>query len=230
MALPDPVYGPGGDQEQELDYSDEEEDPDRRPPPDEGEEGPQVYLVPAMLESTEERENQARIDRIATRGTRCTLCELGFHTDVPIQCKFTELVEFYEKNRRKIRPEILYEIIRDRYNNEIYRRRRERLREGDAQPIMLAQIRRHFEDNHDQVPAKALEDQLAYMRESATQMQKTALWVRNQNDPEAKLMLNPKGWDVYMRLTSQIATIVQRLGVEERGDSFASSRVGKGNY
>jgi hypothetical protein len=214
MADRDPFYGPEGDDEGMPDVGQEDHEEDA--------------MEPAMLEVTEKKVQQAFVDRASLRGQSCVLCDVAFVRDLNVQNKLSEIWDYYDYNRRRMLPEILYKAISERYNKEILKRRRERIQGDENAPeLTVTMVRRHFEDNHDRTPLSMLEDRLDYLARATEEMERSSLWLRKRNDPDGHLSLKTRDMDVYLRMTSHIATIVQRLGIEGRESSYGSSRAGK---
>ena len=227
MAAAYPVLGPSGEGfDDDLDYSSDDGGRGAAGRRDEDERD-KVVLLPAMLASTEREELIRERDMASIGESRCLLCELGTLSHTAATNKFGEIMRLYEMNRREVLPEIMYESICKRYNTEVVMMRKQRLREANPRNIRLSEIRRHFEDNHDMKASKVLENELKYLRESVSQMKKTSLWFKMDNDPSGRLIANSKGWDTYLKVIPQISSLVQRLGIEERGNSFAGSKAGK---
>lgn len=180
--------------------------------------------VPTMLDSTKTKIEKLEHDRRANANTKCLLCELA-NDDTGSTGKLAEILHFERDYRRTMQTDTLYKAIRDKYNREIVRRRREVFKDREVKEITLSMIRQHFEDNHDRDWKRMLEDRLDYLHASAEQLERSGLWIKNiKAVGDSPAQPNPKTFATYIGVTTKMENLYHRLTTT---NSLAVSRVGK---
>lgn len=192
-------------------------------PESEGEQDDSPVWVPTMLETTKTKLETLKQDKRENGNRKCLLCGLA-NLDTECQGKMAEILKFERDYRRSMQSNLLFKAIRNKYNREIVRRRRETFRETNAPEITLAQIRQHFQDNHDRDWKRMLEDRLDYLHASAEQLEQSGLWIKNARDEEAAPQPNPKTFSTYIGIATKMENLYHRLTATH---SLNNSKVGK---
>ena len=205
-----------------MDFPEEDIPIDNEEDQREEDEGP--IWVPTMLDSTKRKLEKVKADRQANANRKCPLCELA-NEDTGSSGKLAEILGFESSYRRAMQPDTLYKAIRDKYNREIVRRRREVFKDTSITEITLSQVRQHFQDNHDRDWRRMLEDRLDYLHESAEQLEQSGLWMKNVNAPDdSPLQPNPKTFSTYIGISTKMENLYHRLTAT---NSLNASKVGK---
>lgn len=202
-----------------MEFPHDEEDPEISG--DERDESP--VWIPTMLDVTKNKLEKVKQDRRDNANSKCLLCELA-NEETGSSGKLAEILQFERDYRRSMQSDTLYKAIRDKYNKEIVRRRREVFKERNVREITLSQIRQHFQDNHDRDWRRMLEDRLDYLHASAEQLEQSGLWIKNAKaEGDEPPQPNPKTFSTYIGIATKMENLYHRLTT----NSLGASKVGK---
>jgi hypothetical protein len=173
------------------------------------EEETEPQWVPTQLESTRAVEEQHRLDTIFTTGKTCQLCNVEDQSIPDCARMLKMILELEMKYRGKMQTKVLYEIIVQKYNNTVHRRTREHLGDDGMQrrglePLSVQMVRLHYEDGHDESPDRLLWNTIRYQCDAMREMERTAHWQVNANDPNATKVPNLANFTPYVRLNEQL--------------------------
>jgi hypothetical protein len=197
--------------------------------PPEEEENDEPVWVPAQLEVTRKRVQNAREDSRHVR--KCVLCELATG-ETHCTGKFADLLNYEKRYRRAMEPEILYKAMADLYNKDIVRMKKERPnyalsreeRNFDLRETTLAEMRQHFEADHDRDWKRMLENRLDYLNASARQLEESSLWQQNVKSPGDPLRPDGRNIDTYLKITEKMEKLYQKLS---GNNGVTAQRIGK---
>jgi hypothetical protein len=210
--------------------SDFEEDEGPAVAPEEADDDQPVW-VPTMLEETRDRITTAKRDA-AQAPRSCMLCELATG-ETGCALKFNEILTYERQYRRSMQPDILHQALCDKYNTQIVRMLKERFPQRNAREMSLAEVRQHFQGNHDRDSKRYIEDRLEYLKAAASELERSGLWLRDAKKigrgtgEEADTELRPdfRNWDIYLKMTSKMRDLYRDM--TGLGVNLSVSRVGK---
>jgi hypothetical protein len=176
---------------------------------EEPQEDEEPQLIPAQLDVTETQLAQQQADNRACQGQECQLCNIIDSGDEGCTMFVRRIFEMEEQFRNKVAPNILYQILAERYNTSVYRRTveyygpEETQRRGISQ-LTVAMVRRHYEQGHVRSASRTLWRLIEYEEQCVEHLKRASLWLRDANSPGALQQPNLANLNVMIKLNAEI--------------------------
>jgi hypothetical protein len=105
---------------------------------------------------------------------------------------------------------------------------KERFPQRNAREMSLAEVRQHFQGNHDRDSKRYIEDRLEYLKAAASELERSGLWLRDAKkigSTETELRPDFRNWGIYLQMTSKMRDLYRDM--TGLGVNVSVSRVGK---